>query len=61
MDIDAISSASAAATQSSQSIAVLKMTMNAEKAAGKAALQLIQTATPQGQEPGKGGAVDVTV
>ena len=35
--------------------------MNSEKAAGKAALQLIQTATPQGQEPGKGGAVDVTV
>jgi hypothetical protein len=41
-------------------VAVLKMAMNAEKQAGQAALQLIQTSAPQAQEPGKGSQVDVT-
>lgn len=38
---------------------MLKQALDVQKQEGQAALQLIQTSAPV-QEPGKGGAVDVT-
>lgn len=46
--------------QSAQSMAVLKKVLDGQKQAGQAALQLLQAAAPQAQEPGKGSLVDVT-
>ena len=54
--------AGAAPVKVGQGLLVLIKAMQAERAEGKAALQLIQTAAPapRASEPGKGGRVDVT-